>query len=189
MYRTLKEIYHQTQTCQKCELWETRNSVVFGEGSIRANIMMIGEGPGQVEDELGRPFVGPAGQLLSKILQCVDLKREEIYITNVVKCRPPKNRVPRPEECSACMNYLRGQVALIRPKIIVCLGKVAASAIISEDFKITRLRGTVYERKGFYIIPTFHPSALLRDESKKKYAYEDFKKIAQLDKQLKMGQE
>lgn len=184
MYRTLKEIYVKTHECQKCELSKTRNSVVFGEGSIRARIMMIGEGPGQVEDELGRPFVGPAGQLLSKMLQSVGLTREEVYITNVVKCRPPRNRVPSAEECSACLGYLRGQVALIRPEIIVCLGKVAASAIIEEDFKITKLRGSVYERKGFYIIPTFHPSALLRDESKKKYAYEDFKKIAQLSREL-----
>lgn len=169
-------------SCKKCRLWETRTNVVIGYGNKNADIMFIGEGPGQQEDMQGIPFVGPAGQLLDKILAAVKLDRSMVYIANIVKCRPPGNRDPHEDEQQACMNYLRYQLMLVRPKIIVCLGRIAATAIIDKDFKITKEHGSWYERKGFWITATYHPSALLRDETKKRPAWEDFKAIrAKLD--------
>ena len=169
-------------SCKKCRLWETRTNVVIGDGNRNADIMLIGEGPGQQEDLSGVPFVGPAGQLLDKILAAVGLDRSKVYIANIVKCRPPGNRDPHEDEQQACLNYLRYQLMLVRPKIIVCLGRIAAEAIIDKDFKITREHGTWYERKGYWITATYHPSALLRDETKKRPAWEDFKAIrAKLD--------
>lgn len=166
-------------SCRKCKLWETRNNVVIGKGNRNADIMFIGEGPGQQEDLTGVPFVGPAGQLLDKMLKAIDLTIEDVYIANVVKCRPPNNRDPKEEEQEACLNYLRYQLMLVKPKIIVCLGRIAGTAIISPTFKITKQRGQWIERKGYWITSTFHPSALLRDESKKRPAWEDFKSIKQ----------
>lgn len=163
--------------CRKCPLGEMRTNPVIGRGSKRADIMFIGEGPGQQEDLTGVAFVGPAGQLLDKMLASVGLGDKDVYIANIVKCRPPGNRDPLPDEREACMNYLRYQLGLVKPKIIVCLGRIAAAAIISPDFKITRQRGEWIERKGYYITATYHPSALLRDESKKRPAWEDFKAI------------
>lgn len=168
--------------CRKCRLWETRTNVVIGVGNRNVDIMFVGEGPGQQEDLQGEPFVGPAGKLLDKMLASIGLDREKVYIANIVKCRPPGNRDPHDDEQEACMNYLRYQLMLVKPKIIVCLGRIAATAIIDKDFKITRQHGQWTERKGYWFIATYHPSALLRDESKKRPAWEDLKLIrAKLD--------
>lgn len=168
--------------CRKCRLWETRTNVVIGVGNRNADIMFVGEGPGQQEDLQGEPFVGPAGKLLDKMLASIGLDREKVYIANIVKCRPPGNRDPHDDEQEACMNYLRYQLMLVKPKIIVCLGRIAAMAIIDKNFKITRQHGQWTERKGYWFIATYHPSALLRDESKKRPAWEDLKLIrAKLD--------
>ena len=168
--------------CRICRLLETRTNVVIGVGNRNADIMFVGEGPGQQEDLQGEPFVGPAGKLLDKMLASIGLDREKVYIANIVKCRPPGNRDPHDDEQEACMNYLRYQLMLVKPKIIVCLGRIAATAIIDKDFKITRQHGQWTERKGYWFIATYHPSALLRDESKKRPAWEDLKLIrAKLD--------
>ena len=168
--------------CRKCRLCEMRTNVVIGRGSPTAPILMIGEGPGQQEDLQGQPFVGPAGQLLDRMLASVGLSQEEVYIANVVKCRPPGNRDPHEDERNACLRYLRYQLLLIQPKIIVCLGRVAAQTIIDPAFRITRQRGQWTVRKQYHMIATYHPSALLRDEEKKRPAWEDMKAIrAKLD--------
>ncbi|WP_304507324.1 uracil-DNA glycosylase [Anaerotignum sp.] len=164
-------------SCKKCRLWELRNNVVIGKGNPKADIMFVGEGPGQQEDLQGEPFIGPAGQLLDKMLASVGLSLENVYITNIVKCRPPGNRDPYDDEKEACLNYLRYQLKLLEPKIIVCLGRVAATTIIDPNFRITRQRGTWYSKKGYHFIATYHPSALLRDEDKKRPAWEDMKAI------------
>lgn len=180
MYTSLKQVYDEVSQCKKCELCKTRTNVVFGEGNLRAKLMFIGEGPGQREDEMGRPFVGPAGQLLDKMIEAIGLARSDVYIANIVKCRPPYNADPKPEYAAKCISYLREQVRFIHPKIIVCLGRIATQHIIKEVTGINRIHGRVYERNGFYLIPTFHPAALLRDESKKRLAWEDFKTIRDL---------
>ena len=179
------ELMAEIQGCTCCPLWEKRTFVVPGEGDLHARLMLIGEGPGAQEDATGRPFVGAAGQLLDKMLAAIGLAREQVYIANIVKCRPPQNRVPAPDEAQACLGHLRAQVALIRPQVIVCLGATSARYVIGEDCRITRDRGQWIERKGVWIMPTFHPAALLRDESKKRPAWEDFKavrdKLAELE--------
>ena len=151
--------------------------MVIGKGSKKADIMFIGEGQGEQEDLQGVPFVGAAGQLLDKMLLAAGLDENDYYITNIVKCSPPYNRDPLEEEQRACINYLRRQFLLVRPKIIVCLGRIAAKAVINPDFKITKDRGIWIERKNTYMIATFHPSAVLRDMTKKKPAWEDMKEI------------
>ena len=163
--------------CEKCRLCQTRKHVVLGEGDPHAALMFIGEGPGQQEDETGRPFVGAAGQLLDRMLAAIGLTRAQVYICNIVKCRPPQNRVPEPDERAACLDYLRQQVALVRPKVIVCLGSTPTRALLGEDMRITRDRGTWQLRKGVWFMPTFHPAALLRDQDKKRPAWEDLKAI------------
>ena len=163
--------------CEKCRLCQTRKHVVLGEGDPHAALMFIGEGPGQQEDETGRPFVGAAGQLLDRMLAAIGLTRAQVYICNIVKCRPPQNRGPEPDERAACLDYLRQQVALVRPKVIVCLGSTPTRALLGEDMRITRDRGTWQLRKGVWFMPTFHPAALLRDQDKKRPAWEDFKAI------------
>jgi DNA polymerase len=135
--------------------------------------MLIGEGPGKDEDALGRPFVGRAGQLLDKMLACINLSRNDVYIANILKCRPPGNRDPQPSEAMACIGYLRAQVAMIQPQILVCLGRIAAQYILGQEIHITRERGIWHEVKGFYIMPTYHPAALLRNEAWKKESYKD----------------
>lgn len=172
-----EQLEEKCRACRGCRLCETRHNVVIGVGSRKADIMFVGEGPGYHEDMQGEPFVGAAGKLLDKMLASIGLDRQIVYIANIVKCRPPGNRNPLPDEQKACINYLRNQYLLIRPKIVVCLGKTAASALISPDFPITRNHGVWYEKKGCEFIATFHPSALLRDESKKRLAWEDLKKI------------
>lgn len=163
--------------CQKCRLCAARTHAVPGEGNPHARLMFIGEGPGRDEDLTGRPFVGRAGQLLDKMIAAIGLSREEVYIANVVKCRPPQNRAPEMDEVAACMPYLRAQVGLIRPQVIVLLGASALGAILGPEHRITRERGAWIERKGVFFMPTFHPAALLRDESKKRPVWEDLKKV------------
>ncbi|NLO83470.1 MAG: uracil-DNA glycosylase [Clostridiales bacterium] len=169
-------------TCTNCQLCKTRTNSVPGEGNRDADLMFIGEGPGRDEDLSGRPFVGKAGQLLDKMIEAIDLKREDVYIANIVKCRPPGNREPNEGEARACLPYLRRQVYLVRPRIIVCLGATAVRYVIDKKAGITRIRGQWIERKGYWLIATYHPAALLRDPAKKYDAWEDFKKIrAKLD--------
>ena len=174
-----KELYSEINGCQKCRLCEQRTNIVIGEGDPKATIMFIGEGPGRDEDLSGRPFVGRAGQLLDKMIGAIGFRREEVYIANVVKCRPPNNRTPEESEADACLPYLRVQFALIRPKIIVCLGATAAKYIYDPNVRITRDRGVWKEKKGVWILPTYHPATLLRDESKKREAWEDMQKLKQ----------
>ena len=159
--------------CVKCGLCQTRHNVVFGVGLRNADVMFIGEGPGEQEDLKGEPFVGPAGKLLDEMLCIIDLNRENCYIANIVKCRPPRNRDPLETEQEACMEYLRNQVALIQPKIIVCLGRISAQRLISADYRITREHGTWVQKNGIWMTATFHPSALLRDVSKRPEAFDD----------------
>ena len=163
--------------CTKCELCSTRTNVVFGQGAQNAEVLFVGEGPGEQEDLQGVPFVGPAGKLLDDMLSIIDLDREKCYIANIVKCRPPQNRVPTDEEAAACKLHLRIQTALIRPKVIVLLGSTAAKNIIGADIRITRDRGKWFERKGIWMMATYHPSALLRDPSKKRDAWEDMQSL------------
>ncbi len=173
MYTNMKKLMDDVAACQKCPLCDTRTHTVFGEGAARARIMLIGEGPGRDEDALGRPFVGAAGQLLDKMLACIHLTRNDVYIANILKCRPPGNRDPKPSEAMACIGYLRAQVAMIQPKILVCLGRIAAQYILGKEIHITHDRGVWHEVKGFSIMPTYHPAALLRNESWKKESYRD----------------
>ena len=159
--------------CTRCRLCETRHNVVFGVGPAHADVMFIGEGPGEQEDLQGEPFVGPAGKLLDDMLSIIDLSREVSYIANIVKCRPPRNRDPLEDEQDACIGYLREQVRVIQPKIIVCLGRIAATRVIRSDYKITREHGTWTQRGELWITATYHPSALLRDPSKRPAAFDD----------------
>ncbi len=170
-------LYEECIHCQKCGLAETRTNVVFGEGDRDAEVMFIGEGPGEQEDHTGRPFVGRAGQLLDDMLAMIDLKREKVFIGNMVKCRPPQNRDPLNIEQEACIGYLRNQVALLKPKIIVCLGRIAAMKLIKEDFKITREHGQWIEKAGVWMMAMYHPSALLRDPRKRPESFEDLKSL------------
>lgn len=175
--------------CTNCQLAEGRTNVVIGDGNPNADIMLIGEGPGQQEDLQGIPFVGAAGQLLDKMLAAIDFSREDVYIANIVKCRPPGNRDPREEEQAACIAYLRHQLVLVKPRIIVCLGRIAALSIIDRNFKITKERGLWIQRKGYWIMATYHPAALLRDETKKRPAWEDFKAVRKKYDQWKAGED
>ncbi|EDS76783.1 uracil-DNA glycosylase family 4 protein [Clostridium botulinum C str. Eklund] len=173
-----RELYKECVECHKCNLVEGRNNMVFGEGNPKAKLMFIGEAPGADEDRTGRPFVGRAGNLLTKGLMALDLHREkDYYITNICKCRPENNRNPMEHEAYACIQYLRNQVALIKPEIIVCLGAVAGKYIIDKDLRITRDRGMWVEKKGIYIMPIFHPAAILRDDKKKVMFWKDLKEI------------
>ena len=164
--------------CTACGLSATRHNVVFGVGNPEAEVLFIGEGPGENEDLQGQPFVGRGGQLLDKMLASVGLSRKKnIYIANIVKCRPPQNRYPLPDEQEACIGWLRQQVSLIRPRIIVCLGRVAACRIISPDFKVTRQHGEFFEKNGVLMMGTLHPAALLRNPSQKPDGFADFLKL------------
>ena len=176
--RTWEELEHDCLLCEKCQLKEGRTQVVFGVGSRHASVLFIGEGPGEQEDLQGKPFVGRSGQYLDKQLAAVGLSREkDLYIANIVKCRPPHNRDPLPEEQEACLPWLRAQTALIRPKIIVCLGRIAAMKIIRPDFKITKEHGIFFEKGGILMMATLHPAALLRNPAAKPGALEDMVKL------------
>ncbi|MDN5375355.1 MAG: uracil-DNA glycosylase [Thermacetogenium sp.] len=166
--------------CQNCELRLQAKQPVFGEGNPEADLMLVGEAPGADEDRLGRPFVGRAGQLLDKILQAINVARKETYITNVVKCRPPNNRYPVGAEADACFPYLVRQIELIKPKIIVCLGALATNYLYCRGVKINAVHGKLIHKGGIAVVPTFHPAALLRDPSKKKLAWHDFKIVREL---------
>lgn len=174
-----EELEKRCQNCRECSLCETRTNVVFGDGSRTAEILFVGEGPGAHEDEQGVPFVGKAGQLLDDMLAIIGLDRTMVYIANIVKCRPPQNRDPLGVEQDACIGYLRRQVALLRPKIIVCLGRIAAMRIIKPDFKITREHGQWFEKNGFQMMAVYHPAALLRDPRRRPESFEDFKGLQQ----------
>lgn len=175
-----EELEKRCQNCRECSLCETRTNVVFGDGSRTAEIMFVGEGPGAHEDEQGVPFVGKAGQLLDDMLAIIGLDRTMVYIANIVKCRPPQNRDPLPEEQEACSAWLDSQIALMRPKIIVCVGRISAQRYISKDFRVTKEHGLFYDRGGILYMGTFHPAALLRNPNQKPAAFEDF--IALRDK-------
>ncbi|MEW6182852.1 MAG: uracil-DNA glycosylase [Bacillota bacterium] len=186
--QTLEELKNSINDCRKCGLWEGRTNVVFGDGNPYALVMLVGEGPGADEDRLGRPFVGAAGKLLDRILEACGITREEVYIGNIVKCRPPGNRVPLREEAEACLTFLQQQIGLIKPRIIVLLGSTALQNLISPDARITRVRGQwlgpIY---GARVMPTYHPAALLRDPGKKREVWEDFQKIRDEYNALKNG--
>lgn len=171
--------------CRRCELYSTRHNVVFGVGNREADVMFVGEGPGEQEDLLGKPFVGPAGKLLDEMLCIIDLDRKKnCYIGNIVKCRPPHNRDPREEEQDACIDYLRNQVALVKPKVIVCLGRIAAMRLIRPDYKITREHGQWVEKNGIWLTAIYHPSALLRDAVKRPETFEDLLSIREKLKEI-----
>jgi DNA polymerase len=178
MYSTWEELEGACRNCTKCGLCEGRTNVVVGMGNPHAKVMFVGEGPGEQEDLQGKPFVGRSGQLLDKMLDAVDLDRNKnIYIGNIVKCRPPKNRDPLPEEQEMCIDWLRNQFMLIRPKIIVCLGRIAAIKLIRPDFHIMREHGQFFEKSGVLMMATLHPAALLRNPNNKPAAFEDFLKL------------
>jgi len=167
----------QVEACRLCGLCRDIRHKVPGQGDRNSPLMLIGEGPGRDEDEQGLAFVGAAGQLLTRMLEAIRLPRDRVYICNVVKCRPPRNRTPEPEEAEACRMHLRMQTYLVRPKVIVLLGATAAKAVLGPETRITRVRGEWTQRKGVWILPTYHPSALLRDESKKPEAWKDMKSL------------
>jgi DNA polymerase len=173
------ELLGQIEACTACELHASCTHKVPGQGDQNAPLMLIGEGPGEVEDREGLAFVGPAGQLLTRMLAAISLPRDRVYICNVVKCRPPQNRVPLPNEAEACLPYLRMQAALVHPKIILLLGSTAARTILGDNVRITRDRGKWFERKSVWMMPTYHPSALLRDVEKKKDAWKDLQAVRQ----------
>ncbi|QWR78924.1 uracil-DNA glycosylase [Candidatus Magnetomonas plexicatena] len=174
---TLQAIRQELGNCKRCKLHKTRKNMVFGEGSSNARLMFIGEGPGADEDEQGRPFVGRAGKLLTSLINKMGLRREDVYIANIVKCRPPGNRDPEQDEVKACIGFLKSQIASITPEVIVALGTVATKAILSTDKPITRLRGEFRDYKGIKLMPTYHPSYLLRNPSAKTIVWTDALKV------------
>ena len=180
-----EELKARCESCTACELAQTRNHVVFGVGDPHAGVLFVGEGPGEQEDLKGEPFVGRAGQLLDQFLAAIGLDRKKVYIANMVKCRPPHNRDPKPEEMDACLDYLRQQTRLINPKILVCLGRVSACRLIDPNFKVTRQHGQWIQKGPLWMMATFHPAALLRNPNQKPDAFADFlalrEKMQELD--------
>lgn len=185
MYETWEELEESIKNCNKCKLCNDRKNIVFGTGNKNAKIMFIGEGPGADEDIQGEPFVGKAGQLMNKAFEALEIERTSVYIANIVKCRPPQNRNPEKDEAEACMGYLRNQVILVKPKIIIILGSVALKNILGEEYGITNSRGKWIERKEIWYMPTFHPAALLRDDSKKIDFWRDLKLVKEKLEELK----
>ena len=179
MFDNWDDLEKSIENCQKCKLCKTRNNIVFGVGNREADIMLIGEGPGADEDMQGEPFVGKAGKLMNMAFEALGIKKEELYIANIVKCRPPFNRNPEQDEEQACLDYLRNQVILVKPKIIVLLGSVALKNILGKEYGITASRGKWIEKRGIYYMPTWHPAALLRDENKKIEFINDLKLMLQ----------
>ena len=171
---TLDELKTHCLSCTECELCKARTQVVFGVGNPAADILLIGEGPGENEDLQGQPFVGRSGKLLDQFLESIDLSREKnVYIANMVKCRPPKNRDPKPEEQEACLHWLREQFKIIRPRLVICVGRIAAQRLIDKDFRVTRQHGEWFNKDGVWYMGTFHPAALLRNPHNKPDAFED----------------
>ena len=185
MYDNWEQLEAETKQCRKCKLCQNRNNVVFGTGNKEAKLMFIGEGPGADEDIQGEPFVGKAGKLMNMAFEAIGLKREEVYIANIVKCRPPSNRNPEDDEVMACLNYLRNQVILVKPQIIVLLGSVALKNILGKEYGITASRGKWVEKKGILYMPTWHPAALLRDETKKIDFIKDLKLVINKMEEIK----
>ena len=179
MYDNWEQLEEETKQCKKCRLCQNRNNVVFGTGNKQADLMFIGEGPGADEDAQGIPFVGKAGQLMNKAFDIVGIERERVYIANIVKCRPPNNRDPEEDEILGCINYLRNQVIIVKPKIIVLLGRISLQSILGKEYKITATRGKWIEKKGIHYMSTWHPAALLRDETKKIDFINDLKQVVE----------
>ncbi len=182
-----EELEESCNHCTSCGLCQSRKKVVFGVGNRNADIMFVGEGPGEQEDLQGEPFVGPAGKLLDDMLSIIDMDRTVCYIGNIVKCRPPRNRDPQETEQEACIGFLQNQIRLIQPKIIVCLGRIAATRLIRPDYRITREHGLWTERDGVWMTATYHPSALLRDVTKRPDAFEDLLSIRQMLRKLNIS--
>ena len=179
MFKTWEELEESIINCQKCKLCKTRQNIVFGTGNKEARLMFIGEGPGVDEDRLGEPFVGRAGKLMDLAFETLGIDRKEVYIANVVKCRPPANRNPEEDEAIACLDYLRNQAILVQPEVIVLLGSVALKNILGKEYGITASRGKWVEKKGIKYMPTWHPAALLRDETKKIDFIKDLQKVVE----------
>jgi uracil-DNA glycosylase family 4 len=177
LFLTLEELYEKTKNCTDCPLSETRTNFVFGTGSPHAKLMLIGEAPGRDEDLKGEPFVGRAGMLLNKILKSVNFSREEVYIGNILKCRPPNNRDPLPEEVEHCLPYLNKQIDLIKPRIICCLGRIAGQVLLDTKATLGKLRENDYEYRGIRVFVTYHPAALLRSPQYKRPTWEDMKRL------------
>lgn len=177
MYDNWEQLEADANQCRKCKLCQNRTNVVFGTGNKQADLMFIGEGPGADEDKQGIPFVGRAGKLMNMAFEVIGLKREEVYIANIVKCRPPGNRNPEDDEATVCLNYLRNQVILVKPKIVVLLGSVALKNILGKEYGITASRGKWVEKRGIWYMPTWHPAALLRNENKKIDFIMDLKEV------------
>lgn len=182
--RSLKSLNETISDCQKCELSKTRNRIVFGDGNPKADVMIIGEAPGAEEDKQGIPFVGRSGKLLTDILKAIKFEREDVYIANIIKCRPPANRNPSPAEMDECTPYLYKQIALIKPKAILCVGLVAATSFLKQKESLTKMRGNVYEVQGIKTMVTYHPAALLRNPNWKKGCWEDVQKFRKLYESL-----
>ena len=174
---SLESLAQRAQACTACRLAEGRRTVVFGSGNPQAQLMFIGEGPGAEEDRQGLPFVGPAGQLLTRIIQAIELTRDQVYIANVVKCRPPNNRDPQPDEVAACRGFLEGQIRAIAPRVIVALGRVAAQSLLGSDLPVGRMRGTWHQVLGIPVRVTYHPAALLRNAALKRPTWEDLQVV------------
>jgi DNA polymerase len=174
---TLEAVREELGDCRRCKLHKTRTSIVFGSGNLRAKLVFVGEGPGRDEDLQGEPFVGQAGQLLTKIIQAIQLRREEVYITNIIKCRPPGNRNPEPDEIGSCEPFLVKQLEAIRPKLICALGTFAAQTLLKTEEKISSLRGEFHQYQGIPLMPTYHPAFLLRNPNSKRDVWEDMKKL------------
>jgi DNA polymerase len=177
---SLEKVQKELGDCERCRLHKGRRNIVFGVGNPSADLMFVGEGPGYDEDVQGIPFVGKAGQLLTKIIQAIDMTRDEVYIANIVKCRPPKNRDPEPDEIRSCLPFLEGQIRSIRPQVICTLGRVAAQTLLATEKSLTRIRDRTYEYEGAVLVPTFHPAYLLRNPEKKRECWEDMKLVRRL---------
>ena len=183
LVKNLDDLRKTIGNCTLCRLSEERTNIVFGEGNSDARLMFIGEGPGQEEDRTGRPFVGKAGELLTRMIAAMGLEREDVYIANIVKCRPPKNRDPEQDEANTCISFLHEQIEIINPEVICCLGRIAAHNLLDTDIPISRLRGSFQSWNGIKVMPTFHPAYLLHNPGSKKVVWEDLQKIM---KELKL---
>ena len=186
--KSLDELNNAINTCMKCSLGETRIKFVFGVGNPKAEVVVVGEAPGADEDEKGEPFVGRAGQLLNKILEAVQLKREEVFICNILKCRPPNNRDPQTEEIDCCEPYLWKQLEIIKPKIILCAGRIAGQSLLKTNASLTLLRGKVHDYRGIPLMVTYHPAALLRNPNWKRPCWEDMQQFKKLYDEMKKNE-